>query len=118
MSNRKKVLYIANTSPYYNSHARENLDLVMMLASFDVDVSILFRGHGILQLLETEHEIIQARAFTPILKSLEHYDITKLYVTDEALAQFEISQKQLICPVTVIDAETLKNLFQQFDYIF
>lgn len=118
MSNRKNVLYIAKTSPYQNSNARENLDLLMMLASFDVDVSMLFIGDGVLQLLETEHDIIKTRAFTPLLKSLKHYDITQLYVLDEAFTELEINQNQLICPVAIIDSKKLTTLFQQFDYIF
>ena len=118
MDTRKKILYIADTTPFENSIARENLDFVMMHASFEVDVSIVFVDTGILQLLNTEHDKIQTRAFTPVLASFKHYDINDLYVLDTSLKQFKLTKNQLICSVKIITSNQFKDLMSQFDYIF
>lgn len=118
MANRKKILYIANATPFGHADAREKLDLLMMLASFEVNVSILFMDNGVLQLLNTDNEEIQARAFSPVLKSFEHYEINKLYALDSALAQFGIDAKQLIIETKIISESQVSELIHQFDYVF
>jgi len=118
MRHRKHIIFFANNGPFVQPYVRENLDLLLMLASFDVSVTIIFIEAGVLQLLDTTPEQIKARAFSSVLKSLPHYEITKLYALDSDLNKYNIDKEQSIVPVEIIDANDLKQLCQTADYIF
>jgi len=82
----KKFLYVNRKAPYGTIYALESLEVVLIGAAFEQDVSLAFLGDGVYQLVKGEDtKALEVKNFSPTYRALEDYDVTKIYVDDEAL---------------------------------
>ncbi len=83
----KKFLYVNRRAPYGTIYALESLEVVLIGAAFDQDVSLAFIGDGVYQLTKGQNtKGSEVKNFSPTYRALEDYDVTKLYVEQESLA--------------------------------
>ena len=86
MSDIKKFLYVNRKAPYGTIYALESLEVVLIGAAFDQDVSLAFLDDGVFQLTKNQNtEEIGVKNFSPTFRALGDYDVTKLYVEKESL---------------------------------
>ena len=111
------LVQVQNT-PFACARARETLDSLMMLASFDVPLCVVFRDEGVWQLVATQETAIQADAITPVLKAFPHYDIHDLFVLDSSLFERGLEKKDLLSNVKIIDQAYLNQLIHKAGYIY
>ena len=84
----KKFMYINRKAPYGTIYALEALEVVLVGAAFDQDVSMAFIDDGIFQLCEGQDtQNIGIKNFSPAFRALGDYDVTKLYVEKESLEE-------------------------------
>ncbi|NOX39368.1 MAG: sulfurtransferase complex subunit TusC [Alphaproteobacteria bacterium] len=84
--NIKKFLYVNRRAPYGTIYALEALEVVLIGAAFDQDVSLAFFDDGVFQLTKGQNtEEIGVKNFSPTFRALGDYDVTKLYVEQESL---------------------------------
>ena len=100
----KKFMFVNRKAPYGTIYALESLEVVLITAPFDQDVSLVFKGIGI-------------KNFSPSYRALDGYDVEKLYVDQDSLAQRGLTEKDLLVPVEVLDAQQMGQLMQQQDVI-
>ncbi|WP_354671151.1 sulfurtransferase complex subunit TusC [Thiohalobacter sp. IOR34] len=82
----KKFMYVNRKAPYGTIYALESLEVVLIGAAFDQDVSLVFVDDGVYQLLKGQDTTeIGMKNFSPIYNVLGDYDINKLYVEKESL---------------------------------
>ncbi|MDM8547554.1 sulfurtransferase complex subunit TusC [Candidatus Venteria ishoeyi] len=82
----KKFLYLNRKAPYGTIYALESLEVVLISAAFEQDVSLAFVDDGVFQLKKDQKtDAIGMKNFSPIYNALGDYDITKLYVEKESL---------------------------------
>lgn len=82
----KKFMYVNRKAPYGTIYALESLEVVLIGAAFDQDVSLAFLDDGVYQLAKGQDtKDIGMKNFSPIYKVLGDYDINKLYVEKESL---------------------------------
>ncbi len=82
----KKFMYVNRKAPYGTIYALESLEVVLIGAAFDQDVSLAFIDDGVYQLAKgQETKGIGMKNFSPIYNVLGDYGITKLYVEKESL---------------------------------
>ncbi len=82
----KKFMFVNRKAPYGTVYALESLEVVLISAAFDQDVSIAFVDDGVYQLKKDQNtEAIGMKNFSPTYRALGDYDITKLYVEQESL---------------------------------
>lgn len=82
----KKFMYVNRKAPYGTIYALESLEVVLIGAAFDQDVSLAFLDDGVYQLTKGQDtKDIGMKNFSPIYKVLGDYDINKLYVEKESL---------------------------------
>jgi len=82
----KKFLYVNRRAPYGTIYALEALEVVLIGAAFDQDVSLAFLDDGVFQLVKGQNtEEIGVKNFSPTFRALGDYDVTKLYVEQESL---------------------------------
>lgn len=114
----KKFLYVNRKAPYGTIYALESLEVVLIAAAFDQDVSLAFLEDGIYQIAKGQAtKGIDVKNFSPTFRALEGYDIEKLYVSKEALAERGMTEKDLLVPVTVLNAEEMADLMDQQDVV-
>ncbi len=86
MSEIKKFLYVNRKAPYGTIYALESLEVVLIGAAFDQDVSLAFLDDGVFQLTKGQDTNgIGIKNFSPTFRALGDYEVTKLYVEQESL---------------------------------
>lgn len=114
----KKFLYVNRKAPYGTIYAHESLEVVLIGAAFDQDVSLAFVGDGVYQLTKGQDtKSLEVKNFSPIFRALEDYDVTKLYVDQEALQARGLSKSDLVVPVEVVSAQRMAEIMEDQDVI-
>ncbi len=86
MSDVKKFLYVNRKAPYGTVYALESLEVVLIGAAFEQDVSLAFVDDGVYQLTKGQStDGIGMKNFSPTYSALGDYDINKIYVEKESL---------------------------------
>lgn len=118
-STTKKFLYVNRRAPYGTIYALESLEVVLIGAAFEQDVSLAFIGDGVYQLAKGQDtKGLEVKNFSPTFRALEDYDVTKLYVEAEALAARGLTEADLVVPVQVVDARRMAEIMEEQDVIF
>jgi len=114
----KKFLYVNRKAPYGTIYALESLEVVMITAAFDQDVSVAFLDDGVYQVVKGQHtKGIDVKNFSPTYRALEGYDIEKLYVEKESMETRGLKESDFIVPVKVIGAQEMADIMQSQDVI-
>ncbi|MFK8026442.1 MAG: sulfurtransferase complex subunit TusC [Gammaproteobacteria bacterium] len=92
----KKFMYMNRKSPYGTIYALESLEVVLIAAAFDQDVSLVFADDGVYQLMKGQDtEEIGMKNFSPTYSALGDYDIKKIYIEKESLEERGLSLDDL-----------------------
>ena len=114
----KKFMYVNRKAPYGTIYALEGLEVVLISAAFDQDVSLAFLDDGVYQLVKGQQtKGIDVKNFSPTYRALEGYDIEKLYVEREALEARGLTEDQLIVPVEVMGRDELVRRMEEQDVV-
>jgi len=96
MSETKKFLYVNRKAPYGTIYALESLEVVLIGAAFEQDVSLAFLDDGVFQLTKGQDTGgIGVKNFSPTFRALGDYEVTKLYVEKESLAERGLTEGDL-----------------------
>ena len=86
MSIIKKFFYVNRTAPYGTVYALESLEVVLIGAAFEQDVSLAFVDDGVFQIAKGQKtEEIGMKNFSPTYGALGDFEVTKIYVEKESL---------------------------------
>jgi len=114
----KKFLYVNRKAPYGTIYALESLEVVLIGAAFEQDVSLAFVGDGVYQLAKGgDTKALEVKNFSPTYRALEDYDVTKIYVDEEALQARGLSEADLVIPVEVVGAQRMAEIMEDQDVI-
>lgn len=114
----KKFMYVNRKAPYGTIYALESLEVVLIAAAFDQDVSLVFMDDGVYQIKKGQDtKGIGMKNFSPTYRALEGYDIEKLYVEKESLETRGMTADDLIVPVEVLSKDELTSLMEEQDVI-
>lgn len=114
----KKFMYVNRKAPYGTIYALESLEVVLIAAAFDQDVSLVFMDDGVYQLKKGQDtKGIGMKNFSPTYRALEGYDIEKLYVEKESLETRGLTADDMIVPVEVLSKDELTSLMEEQDVI-
>jgi tRNA 2-thiouridine synthesizing protein C len=133
MSTIKKFLYVNRRAPHGSIYALESLEVVLIGAAFDQDVSLAFIDDGVYQLMQNQDTSgIGMKNFSRTYKALGDYDVNKIYVEKESLELRGLSKDNLL-PLTwededddwaekdsihVVSSEELSDIIESQDIIF
>jgi tRNA 2-thiouridine synthesizing protein C len=97
MSDAKKFLYVNRKAPYGTIYALESLEVVLIGAAFDQDVSLAFIDDGVFQIAKGQDtKGLGVKNFSPTFRALGDYGVTKLYVEKESLAERGLTEDDLM----------------------
>lgn len=129
----KKFMYVNRRAPHGTIYAWESLEVVLIGAAFDQDVSVAFLDDGVYQLLKGQDTSgLGIKNFSPTYAALGDYDVTKLYVEQESLEERGLSVDDLMDlkwedededwaekdSIRVVSRAELSEVFEQHDVIF
>ena len=114
----KKFAFINRKAPYGTIYALESLEVVLISAAFDQDVSLVFVDDGVYQLKKGQGtKAVGMKNFSPTYRALEGYDIEKLYVEKESLDSRGLTEEDLIVDVEVLTSEEMATLMDEQDVV-
>ncbi len=118
MTATKRILIICRKPPYGSSLPREALDTALAASVFDQQLSVLFSGEGVWQLLKDQQaEQVSQKGYDTMLSAFPLYDITDLYVAEQSLQERQLSPHDLVVPVSPLSAEGVRELMARHDVI-
>jgi tRNA 2-thiouridine synthesizing protein C len=114
----KKFMFVNRKAPYGTVYALESLEVVLISAAFDQDVSLVFIDDGVYQLKKGQQtKGIETKNFSPTYRALDGYDVEKLYVERESLDARGLTEDDLIVAVNVLGAGDLGALMDEQDVV-
>lgn len=114
----KKFMFVNRKSPYGTVYALESLEVVLITAAFDQDVSLVFCDDGVFQIKKGQNtDAIGMKNFSPTYRALEGYDVEKLYVDKESMDERGLTQDDLLVDVEIISRAALADLMDEQDVV-
>jgi tRNA 2-thiouridine synthesizing protein C len=129
----KKFLYLNRKAPYGTIYAWESLEVVLIGAAFDQEVSVMFLDDGVFELTKSHSPAgIGMKNFSPTYRTLGDYEVKKIYVDRDSLEARGLSEDDLVAVawedmdtgeereniVEVVDAARVTELMEETDVIF
>lgn len=97
MSTIKKFMYVNRKAPYGTIYALESLEVVLIGAAFEQDVSLAFVDDGVYQITRNQDtKSVGMKNFSPTYSALGDYDVTKIYVEKESMEARGLSLDDLL----------------------
>lgn len=92
----KKFMFVNRKAPYGTVYALESLEVVLISAAFDQDVSLVFVDDGVYQLKKNQStDGIGMKNFSPTYNALGDYDINKIYIEEESMKERGLTLEDL-----------------------
>jgi len=114
----KKFMYVNRKAPYGTVYALEGLEVVLITAAFDQDVSMVFVDDGVFQIKkDQETSGVNMKNFSPTYRALEGYEVEKVYAEKESLEARGMTQEDLVIPVEILNSSEIADLMDSQDVI-
>lgn len=114
----KKFMYVNRRAPHGTIYAQESLEVVLVGAAFDQDVSVVFIDDGVYQIRKDQDtSAIGTKNFSKTFRVLEMYDVEKLYVEKESMQARGMTEDDLNVPVEVKTSEEIGQLMEEQDVV-
>jgi len=129
----KKFLYLNRKAPYGTIYAWESLEVVLIGAAFDQEVSVMFLDDGVYELIKGQNTTaIGMKNFSPTYRTLGDYEVKNIYVDRDSLESRGLSADDLVAVawedidtgeereniVEVVDTARITELMEETDCIF
>ena len=97
MSDIKKFMYLNRRAPYGTIYAWESLEVVLIGAAFDQEVSLMFVDDGVYQLVKgCDTSESDMKNFMPTYRTLGDYGVRHMYVDQASLEARGLTNDDLI----------------------
>jgi len=94
---RKKFMYLNRRAPYGTIYAWESLEVVLIGAAFDQEVSLMFADDGVYQLVKgSDTSTSEMKNFMATYRTLGDYGVRHLFVHRASLEARGLTQADLI----------------------
>ena len=114
----KTFMFVNRKAPYGTIHALESLEVVLIAATFDQDVSLVFIDDGVFELVKgQETKGIGIKNHSKTYRALDGYDVEKLYVERESLQARGLSEDDLIVDVELLSSAAMAALMAEQDVV-
>jgi tRNA 2-thiouridine synthesizing protein C len=101
----KKFLYVNRKAPHGSIYALESLEVVLIGAAFEQEVTLAFIDDGVYQLLQNQDSsAIGSKNFSPTYRALGDYDVNRIFVERESLELRGLTKEDLM-PLTWEDED-------------
>jgi tRNA 2-thiouridine synthesizing protein C len=133
MSDVKKFMYLNRRAPYGTIYAWESLEVVLIGAAFDQEVSLMFVDDGVYQLVKGSNTSeSDMKNFMPTYRTLGDYGVRHMFVDQASLEARGLTTDDLIEVewedweteeevdniVEAVDADKFKELMAESDVVF
>ena len=114
----KKFMFVNRKAPFGTVYALESLEVVLIAATFDQDVSLVFLDDGVYELVKGQNpKGLGIKNHSPTYRALDGYDVEKLYVERESMEMRGLTEADLLVPVEVLSSAEMADLMAEQDVV-
>jgi tRNA 2-thiouridine synthesizing protein C len=114
----KKFMFVNRKAPFGTIYALESLEVVLIAATFDQDVSLVFIDDGVYELVKGQDtKGIGIKNHSKTYRALEGYDVEKLYVERESMDARGLTDADLLVDVEVLSSAEMADLMAEQDVV-
>ena len=133
MADTKNFMFLNRRAPYGTIYAWESLEVVLIAAAFEQNVSLMFADDGVYELTKGQDTSgIGMKNFSPTYRTLGDYEVRHMYVDKASLEARGLTADDLIEVewedweteesvdniVEVVDSEKVAQLLEESDVVF
>ena len=133
MSDTKKFMFLNRRAPYGTIYAWESLEVVLIAAAFEQEVSLMFVDDGVFELVKGQDTSeIGMKNFSPTYRTLGDYEVRHMYVDKASLEARGLTAEDLVEVewedweteetvdniVEVVDSDKVVELMEESDLVF
>lgn len=133
MSDTKNFMFLNRRAPYGTIYAWESLEVVLIAAAFEQNVSLMFVDDGVFELTKGQDTAeIGMKNFSPTYRTLGDYEVRHMYVDKASLEARGLTADDLVQVewedweteesvdniVEVVDSERVAELLAESDVVF
>ncbi len=133
MSDTKNFMFLNRRAPYGTIYAWESLEVVLIAAAFEQNVSLMFADDGVYELVKGQDTSgIGMKNFSPTYRTLGDYEVRHMYVDKASLEARGLSADDLVQVewedweteesvdniVEIVDSEKAAQLMDESDVVF
>jgi tRNA 2-thiouridine synthesizing protein C len=114
----KKFMFVNRKAPYGTIYALESLEVVLITATFDQDVSLAFVDDGVYELVKNQNTTgTGIKNHSKTYRALDGYDVEKLYVERESLEARGLTEDDLLVDVELLSTAQMADLMAEQDVV-
>lgn len=114
-----KLLYVVSYAPYSNAYGQEALDAILIGASFEQVVSVLFINDGVFQIKSSQStENTRIKPFTKTYMALGDFGVDNVFVHDLSLLARNVSQRDLIIDTQLLTSAQVAGVLSKYDRVY
>ena len=114
----KKFMFVNRKAPFGTIYELESLEVVLIAATFDQDVSLAFLDDGVYEIVKGQNpKGIGIKNHAPTYRALEGYDVEKLYVERESMDARGLTEADLLVDVEVLSSTEMAELMAAQDVV-
>lgn len=115
---QKKFMFVNRKAPYGTIYALESLEVVLIAATLDQDVSLVFLDDGVYELVKGQDTTgIGIKNHSKTYRALEGYDVEKLFVERESMEARGLTVDDLMVDVEVLSQAQMADLMAAQDVV-
>ncbi len=114
----KKIMHVMRRAPHGSIYTYEGLEMILIMAAYEQDLSVAFIGDGVYALKEDQDTAgIGIKGFAKTFMALDGYDVEKLYVDKTSLEERGLTEDDLLVDVEVLASEEIGRLMNEQDVV-
>lgn len=111
-------MHVMRRAPHGTIYTYEGLEMVLIMAAYEQDISVVFIGDGVYALKKGQDTTgIGIKGFAKTFMALDGYDVEKLYVDRVSLEERGLTEGDLLVDVEVMDASEIGRLMAEQDAV-
>ncbi|WP_165735217.1 sulfurtransferase complex subunit TusC [Pseudoalteromonas sp. C8] len=112
------VLVMSQCSPFDDLNIRDALDMTLIFAAVDQNVSWLFSGPAVLALKKHQQpNNIGLKDFFKNIKALEIYDVENIYVCEKSLLDYGLNKHDLLIEAKALNFSQQQTLIKAQQHV-
>jgi tRNA 2-thiouridine synthesizing protein C len=115
----KKIMFVMQKPPHGSIYPYEGLEFILITGAYEQDLTLVFVGDGVYCLKKDQDtSALGIKGFMKTYRTLEGYDIEKLYVDKKSLEDRGLTTADLVVDVEVKSAPEINALMNEQHAVF
>ncbi len=114
----KNFMFVMRRAPHGTIYTYEGLEMVLITAAYEQDISIAFIDDGVYSLIKYQDtDDLQIKGYVKTFTALDDYEVEKLYVDRQSLEERGLSKDDLIVDVEILESAEIGKLMEEQDVV-